>query len=500
MKKEPGHIKNIFWNISNVLVSGVSLFLVYRYLLKTIGAEQLGIWSVVLAGASIAKVSELGMGGSITKFVATYRAEEKTEKAAVILETAFLSVSLIMGAIVVLSYPLFAMIVKWAVPIEQHSKALELLPWGLASIWFSTTMSIPQAGLDACSRFDQRNKIQIIMSCSYVGALVVVVPRFGLLGIAYCQVMQSMLTAAISYFLLRRNIRELRWVPTRWSYSHFREIIPFAATVQLGTLSALFFEPITKAMLSKWGGLSAAAYYEMASQMIAKFRAVMIAANQVITPIVSRLNVVDSGEILWTYTRHYRLTWAFSVPAYTILLIFLYPICQFWIGAMNSVFIEFCVALSVGYWFATINGPAYFTNLGTGDAKSNTLSLLVTGVINPFSTYLLGSFYGGTGVVLGSVSSLVFGAVLLIYMFHQKMKIGVKSMMPSESKVLLVISIVAAVAAGEILGDVDAGDTILNTTAMAAVLVGIYSLAVVYIIRRSDLGELIFGYLVNKNR
>ncbi|MGC8744981.1 MAG: polysaccharide biosynthesis C-terminal domain-containing protein, partial [Verrucomicrobiia bacterium] len=55
-----------------IISVGIALFFLYRFLLKTIGVEQFGIWSLVLSTTSIIGAANLGISGSIVKFVAKY--------------------------------------------------------------------------------------------------------------------------------------------------------------------------------------------------------------------------------------------------------------------------------------------------------------------------------------------------------------------------------------------------------------------------------------------
>ena len=85
--------KNIFSAAGQTVLETVILLILYRYLIVHLGVEQLGIWSVVLATVSATRVSELGLGGSITKFVATYRAQGNNMAASEALQTAALALA-----------------------------------------------------------------------------------------------------------------------------------------------------------------------------------------------------------------------------------------------------------------------------------------------------------------------------------------------------------------------------------------------------------------------
>jgi O-antigen/teichoic acid export membrane protein len=98
-------LKNIFSAAGQTIIQTVMLLILYRYLINHIGVDQLGIWSVVLAVVSSARVSELGFGGSITKFVAAYRAQGDDKAAAESLQTAAISVGALFALIITIAYP-----------------------------------------------------------------------------------------------------------------------------------------------------------------------------------------------------------------------------------------------------------------------------------------------------------------------------------------------------------------------------------------------------------
>ena len=90
-------LSNAGLSVLQVLVSGVLLFFVYRHLLKQLGAEQLGLWSVLLASTSVARLSDLGLTSGVVKFVARYRARQDDAAASEVVQTTATSIALGMG-------------------------------------------------------------------------------------------------------------------------------------------------------------------------------------------------------------------------------------------------------------------------------------------------------------------------------------------------------------------------------------------------------------------
>ena len=70
------------------------LFFLYRFLIRSVGVERLGVWSLVLAATSIVTLANQGFSTSIVKFVAKYAVRENGEDVSALMQTALVSVGL----------------------------------------------------------------------------------------------------------------------------------------------------------------------------------------------------------------------------------------------------------------------------------------------------------------------------------------------------------------------------------------------------------------------
>src|SRR5262249_38321161 len=117
-----------------VVLTGGVMLLVYRFLLATIGAINVGIWATVLATSSAARISELGFSGSATKFVA---GAGESAQAATIVQTTILTVAVFLATLSAIAYLPFAHILAKNIPTENVAKALALLPYALVSVFIN---------------------------------------------------------------------------------------------------------------------------------------------------------------------------------------------------------------------------------------------------------------------------------------------------------------------------------------------------------------------------
>jgi O-antigen/teichoic acid export membrane protein len=434
-------ISNATVSVVQTVISGLVLFLLYRFLIDHIGSEHLGLWSVILASTSVARLSDMGLTGSVVKFVARYRALKDDKQAAEVVQTAAISIALVMAVLVLMIYPLLDVVLKLSIPAQSMPLALSILPWAVFSLWLGSVGGVFQSGLDGCQRMDIRNILMIAGNLLFLGAALWLVPHYGLVGLAVGQAAQGLLLMAASWLVLRYQLTTLPWLPVHWSKAKFKEMFGYAVNFQINSIAILLFEPITKLLMSRYGGLSSAAYYEMASQLVVKLRALLIVANQALVPAVAELHETSPEKVRDFYLKAYRLLFFVVVPFYTTILIALPMVSILWIGHSEAQFLLFGAFLAVGWGGNTLIVPAYFLNLGTGDLKWNSISHVVTAILNVLLGLILGPMLGGLGVAISAMTALIIASAFVIYALHKQHKIPFRAIVPSEHHLLLIVAL-----------------------------------------------------------
>jgi O-antigen/teichoic acid export membrane protein len=431
--------RNATVSVVQTIISGVVLFLLYRYLISQLGAEKLGLWSVVLASTSVARLSDMGLTGSVVKFVARYRALNDDEQAAHAVQTAALSIAGVMAVLLIAVYPFLDTLLALAIPHKSMSQAISILPWAVFSLWLGSVGGVFQSGLDGCQRMDIRNIIMIFGNGSFLGAAFWLVPHFGLVGLAVGQAGQGLLLMLASWLVLRRQLRSLPWLPIHWSKAKFKEMFGYAVNFQINSVAILLFEPAIKLLMSRYGGLSNAAYYEMANQFVIKLRALLIAANQALVPAVAELHETAPEKVRELYLKTYRMLFFVAVPFYAAILISLPVVSRLWIGHIESQFLLFGTILAIGWGLNTLTGPAYFINLGTGALKWNSIAHVSMALLNVLLGLILGPKYGGLGVAISAMIALVSASWFVLLALHKQYKISFRTIVPSEHYLLLAV-------------------------------------------------------------
>ena len=431
MKKRQLFI-NAIMSVSQVTVAGGVLFILYRFLLNTIGVEQLGIWSVVLATTSMASIANLGLSASVVKFVAKYVARGEEDTVVSVIQTSVISIGILFGLVLLIAYPFAKWLLNLVVPPTSLKEAISILPYALLSLWIMVISSIFQSALDGYQRIDLRCLILMAASVIHLFLSFVLVPSYGLVGLAYAQVAQSCLVFIGSYLMLRQYFVLLPIIPHQWDRKLFSEMIGYGLNFQVISISQMLYDPITKALLTKFGGLSMTGFYEMASRMILQVRALLVTANQVLVPTIADLQERKPELIESVYKSSYHLLFYLALPLFLIIVAFTPIISELWIGRYESLFVLFAILLAIGWFLNVVNAPAYFANLGVGELKWNTISHIIIGLLSGGLGLLLGSLYGGKGVVVGWVISLITGSNIITVSYHLRHKIPIRELLTRE--------------------------------------------------------------------
>jgi len=300
------------------------------------------------------------------------------------------------------------------------------------------------AGLEGCQRFDVRAYIQIAAHGLYLVSAICLIPSYGLYGVAYAQLFQASFIMSVSWLTLRQYLPGLPIIPSRWSSSNFKEMACYGINFQVTSIAQLIYDPVTKTLISRFGGLELTGYYEMASRMIIQLRALLVRVNRVLIPVFAELIETKPNRIVDIYNKSYRLLFYCSLPLYGAIMAAIPLISEVWIGHYEFSFVFSSLFLTIGWLLNNLCVPAYMANLGSGRLIWNTVGHILIGLFNMGLGFLIGLHMGGMGVIIGWVISLVLGSGIIVFFYHFDQGIPLRFLWPKGSR-LLTLTIISGV-------------------------------------------------------
>jgi O-antigen/teichoic acid export membrane protein len=419
--------------VGQVLASALILLVLYRAILDILGAEYLGIWSVTLAVVSASAIGDFGLSASVTRFVAKYRGQADDQSVGLVIQTAVVSVAILLLFVLVAAYPWLALLFEWLFEGEELSEALILLPYVALSFWLTVVAAVFQSGLDGCQRYDLRALLVVGGQALFLCGALLLTPTFGLLGLAWAQIAQGLLLVIVGWLLLHRLVARLPKIPYVWRRATFREMLNYGIQFQVGSIAMMLFTPVTKVLIGRYGGMSDAGYYEMASQFVRKARSLIVSANQVVVPFIARLEEDSSRRQLSSlYHDNMRVMMFIVLPLYGLVAASAPITSELWIGRYEPMFAFSVGVLALAWGVNTFAIPSYFANMGTGRLAWNTFGHVWIGLTNVGLGIGLGLLFGPRGVVWGMVVALISGSAMMIAAYHHREGVAWKLSMPNE--------------------------------------------------------------------
>lgn len=441
---------NALMAVVQVIVVGGSFVVLYGFVERVLGIERFGVWALVLATTTASSLANMGLGNSAVKFVSMYLARDDQERVVAIVQTATISLGVIMAVVLVALYPLWVYLIEAALQAktpELIDEALAVLPYALASLWLTSTASVVLSCLDGYQRVDLRSGLLAVIALVYLGLAFVLVPARGLVGLAVAQVVQAALLLVLAWFLLRRLQPALPFLPYRWHRDVFKEILGYSLSFQAIAVTRLAFEPLTKFLVTFFGGAAVTGYFEFAYRMVMQLRALIVTAHQAIVPTIADLQERQPDLIRDLYARSFRLLVFIVVLLLPFFIVATPLVSRWWLGEYAPPFILFSILLFTGWFLNMLSNPAYFAYLGIGRLRWNVAGHAVTGVLNAGLGLLLGWQYGGTGVVVGFVVGLLVGNLITAIAYQHEYHIRLSDLWEKES-FLLGLAALAGMALG----------------------------------------------------
>jgi O-antigen/teichoic acid export membrane protein len=239
---------------------------------------------------------------------------------------------------------------------------------------------------------------------------------------------------------VKKTFPYLPLLPYQWNKSTFVEIIGYGTNLQLITIIQMLYEPVTKSLLTKFGGLAAVGYYEMANRFVLKTRELIVSVFQVLVPVYATHIEENIENIKIVYSKSLNYLLFLAIPLFSLLIITLPLISIFLLGRYENLFYTFALILSIAWFINIITVPAYHAFLGIGTLRWNVFGHLTILILNLVLCYTLGSIYGGSGTILGWALSIITGSLLISFKFNASRKISFYEITTKENKILFLVS------------------------------------------------------------
>lgn len=407
---------------------GIGIIIPFVYtpvMLRMIGQEEYGLFSLATSAVSYLSLLSFGFGSTIVRYISKYRveedkvAEEKTYGFFLLLYCALAIVVLICGTVIAFHVePLF----RRGLSTSELTKMRTLVLIMTLNSALSFPNSVVSSMITAHEKYFYRKLVDMIATVAApIANLVALYLGYASVGMATAAtvVQLTMLPLNVHYCSRQLNIRP---VLSKMPKSLIKEMLGFSVFVFIGSIVDMMFWATDKVILGMLSGSVAVAVYNVGGTFNNMVMNLSTSISGVLTPRVTGMVVKNAkkDELTNLFVRVGRLQFIVIALIVSGFAVFGQQFIVLWAGE----------GYSDAYWIAILTmfplGIPLIQNTGltivTAQNKHRFRSVvyLIIAILNVVSTYMVVPRFGAIGAAVCSCVSYVIGQGIVMNMYYYK--------------------------------------------------------------------------------
>jgi len=406
-------LSNWFATLASLAVG----FLLAPFIVHRLGNVAYGVWVLAVSSINYLSLLDLGMASSVVRFVSKGHATEDHQLASDAL-SAVLWVRLQIGALIlVLSGVLAAVFpLVFKVPAALSGDARKaILVIGFTTM-ISMSFGVFSSTLSALNRYDLRSYISLIgLTIRVVGVVAVLRAGHGIVAIAFCELLATVVGNALLLYVARRIYPELRLRLTKPRREILRKIWSYSVYAFVQTIAVQLVYQSDNLVVGAFITAAAVTYYSIGNSLCRYTQQLVGAMTMTFTPAASTYEAEGhTASLRALYYNGTRATLALSLPIVITLIIRGGSFVGVWMGPQYAKASGIVLAiLATALLFALPNLPA--GAIAYGVEKHKTLAKWAMGeaIANLTLSVVLARKFGIYGVAIGTlIPNLVIQLVM----------------------------------------------------------------------------------------
>jgi len=402
--------KSTLWSIAEFTAVVLIQLFVMRYIVLVLGVGALGIWSVLMSAAQIARFFDPGASAGMGRFLAIATMERNIRQIENILATiVYITLPLYLSLSAILFFPLrggLTFVLKDQALIEGRHLLIYALCSYIAQI-LSSAFAGSLIGLHLSFR-----KSQIAISAIALQAIVSVtlIRRYGLAGLAIAQIANYSFTIVMSVLIMKMSVGVRLKGLLRFNWDTIRRIMSFGIGIQASSLAWGAFETSIRFIMSRFAGVEQVGTYEIAYRVSSQARVLAYYVSQSLAPMFATLGASDKPGLLAFYRQVYARYTLFAASAAIAIIVFSPLTSLIMLGRLDRMFLLFSALTALGTMAHIVASPSELTAVSMGLLRYNVAGVLAALIVMLLFGPLLGYLFQGPGVA----SAVLLAALIAV--------------------------------------------------------------------------------------
>jgi O-antigen/teichoic acid export membrane protein len=429
-------LKNGIYNVVGALTRLILNFLTIPLLIRFIGVEEYGLWTLVSTVLIVAGLAEGGLSLSTTVFLSRDIANEDIEgisKTLTITATAMLGLGTV-GALILWLASQGIVGLFNNLSFSQSSKAISALKISAIVLWARLLQQIFIGVEQAYQKYgllNILNTLQVILNS--LGMIVVAWLGGKVVALMQWQLVAGMLILALHCWASLSLLSKAK-PKFKWSMSKSLEIMRYGFSTWFISLGSTIFQQGDRLIVGAVLGTKLLGVYAAITSITTQIN---LLSGVAVQPLLPRLGSLLEGEKKYLEKQiklavQTSIIIAFGLGGFLIILS--RPLTRFFFVEMGDKYtLAFGIAAII-YSIYSINAVGYYILLGISSVKLPMIINILAGIFSLTLIYIGADKWGLLGAILGNAGYI--STVVFVFVAMQSLNISIKEwtkwLMPSE--------------------------------------------------------------------
>jgi O-antigen/teichoic acid export membrane protein len=403
--------RNTIAQSASVIAGYVFSFLLAPLMISRLGLDAFGVWAVTGAFATYAGLLDLGVGRSISRFIAVYDAAGERHRIDECVGLGLVTTTAVGAAT--------AAVVAVAAPLVSDqlgvlgSGEMRLVLLSSVAIWTVNGYEgvLTAVGIGLRRMVPPNVAMTIAVSINFAFSVAALLLSSNLVVYALANAAAGAVALAPTFLAMRHVWRApYAALPSR---ALVKEVLSFSAKNQIGWFADLINFQTDKVIIALMVDIRAAAVYEIASRVVLAVRSVAVLTVSAMIPTTAARIVEEGRQVIGAIYRPYTLkTCAISFPLFTLSSVSAPFLLVAWLGRAPGDAALLVPFLTLAYFVNITTAVGTTTAIGAGYPGVASANSVLIAVLNVALTVALAPLFGLWGVVAGTFLAVTLGSML----------------------------------------------------------------------------------------
>ena len=410
-----------------IIINSLYGFLIVPYILSSLGNAEYGVYKTISSLSSALMVLDLGLGGTVMRYIAKFRSDERQDKVESFISMAFGEGSIICVVLAVVSgvlYTLIPTIYKTGLTADEIGLARRLFLILALNMVFHIIENVFNGIITGFNHFTFANGLKLFRIFSRI-ALIFIVFAFEKNSVALVLIDLVLTVAQIIVELVYVKVKlktRARISFKNWDKEIFKESFKYTSLLFITTIAAQVNNNLDNVVIGAIKGASWVAIYSMGLLIFGMFEQLSTSLSSVMLPTVTNILKTDHDgtEVQKTIVKIGRIQFMLLGAALAGFIVLGKDLINLWLGeGYDDVYIITLILMAPALLELCVN-----VCLAVLRAKNmlgfRTGVLLGVIVLNAIVTLVGVKYFGYFAAAVGTALSFLIGSVVIMNIYYYK--------------------------------------------------------------------------------